>query len=191
MQVILLEKMQKLGNLGDEVAVKAGFGRNFLIPNGKALPANDHNRDVFKSRRAELEAAAAKLQVEAAQRKTKLEAAGDVNIMANAGIEGKLFGSIGAADIAEALNSAGADIVRNEVRLPDGPLRHTGEYTIDIQLHSDVIVAVNINIRSEAQLVALAEAEQAAKAKKIKAETEDEAETEAEEIAQEQEGEDV
>jgi len=165
MQVILLEKMQKLGNLGDEVAVKAGFGRNFLVPNGKALPANNRNREVFESRRAELEAAAAKLHDEAEQRKTKLVAAGDVNIMANAGIEGKLFGSIGAADIVDSLNAAGADIARNEVRLPEGPLRHTGEFVIDIQLHSDVIVAVNVNITSEAQLAALAEAEQAEKAK--------------------------
>ncbi|NOQ81712.1 MAG: 50S ribosomal protein L9 [Methylophaga sp.] len=165
MQVILLEKMQKLGNLGDEVAVKAGFGRNFLVPNGKALPANKRNREVFESRRAELEAAAAKLVGEAEQRKTKLVAAGDVNIMANAGIEGKLFGSIGAQDIADAVNAQGADVARNEVRLPEGALRHTGEYSIDIQLHSDVIVALSVNITSEAQLAALAEAENAEKAK--------------------------
>ena len=146
MQVILLEKMQKLGNLGDEVAVKAGFGRNFLVPTGKALPANKRNREVFESRRAELEAAAAKLQAEAEQRKITLVAAGDVNIMANAGIEGKLFGSIGSADIAEVLNAAGANIERNEVRLPEGPLRHTGEYSIDIQLHSDVVVVVKVTV---------------------------------------------
>jgi len=165
MQVILLEKMQKLGNLGDEVAVKSGFGRNFLVPTGKALPANNRNREIFESRRAELEAAAAVLHAEAEQRKTKLVAAGDVSIMANAGIEGKLFGSVGGQDIADALNSAGADVDRSEVRLPTGALRHTGEYSIDIQLHSDVIVAVNVNISSEAQLAALAEAEQAEKAK--------------------------
>jgi len=180
MQVILLEKMQKLGNLGDEVAVKSGFGRNFLVPTGKALPANKRNREIFESRRAELEAAAAKLQTEAEQRKVKLVAAGDVNVMANAGIEGKLFGSIGAHDIADALNAAGAEIERNEVRLPEGALRHTGEYTIDIQLHSDVIVTVNVNISSEAQLAALAEAEQAEKAKAKALE-------EAEKIAKEQE----
>jgi len=179
MQVILLEKMQKLGNLGDEVAVKAGFGRNFLVPNGKALPANKRNREVFESRRAELEAAAAKLLGEAEQRKTKLVAAGDVNVMANAGIEGKLFGSIGAQDIADALNAQGAEIARNEVRLPEGALRHTGEYSIDIQLHSDVVVAVSVNITSEAQLAALAEAAEADKAKA-------KALAEAEEIAKEQ-----
>ena len=182
MQVILLEKMQKLGNLGDEVAVKAGFGRNFLVPTGKALPANKKNREVFESRRAELEAAAAKLHTEAEQRKTKLVAAGDVNIMANAGIEGKLFGSIGASDIADTLNEAGAEIQRNEVRLPEGPLRHTGEYSIDIQLHSDVVVAVKVTVTSEAQLQAQAEAAEADKAKAKALE-------EAEEIAKEQENE--
>jgi large subunit ribosomal protein L9 len=165
MQVILLEKMQKLGNLGDEVSVKSGFGRNFLVPTGKALPANKRSREVFEARRAELEAAAAKLQAEAEQRKVKLVAAGDVNIMANAGIEGKLFGSVSASDIADALNSAGADIARNEVRLPTGALRHTGEYDIDIQLHSDVVVAVKVNISSEAQLQAQAEADEAGKAR--------------------------
>jgi len=165
MQVILLEKMQKLGNLGDEVTVKSGFGRNFLVPTGKALPANKRNREVFEARRAELEAAAAKLQAEAEQRRVKVEAAGDVNIMANAGIEGKLFGSIGASDIADVLNAAGASVERNEVRLPEGPLRHTGEYQIDIQLHSDVIVTVNVNVTSEAQIQAQAEAAEAEKAR--------------------------
>lgn len=165
MQVILLEKMQKLGNLGDEVSVKAGFGRNFLVPTGKALPANKRNREVFEARRAELEAAAAKQLAAAEQRKVKLVAAGDVNIMANAGIEGKLFGSVGANDIADVLNAAGADVERNEVRLPEGPLRHTGEYEIDIQLHSDVVVTVKVNITSEAQLQAQAEAAEAEKAR--------------------------
>jgi len=158
MQVILLEKMQKLGNLGDEVSVKSGFGRNFLVPKGKALAANKRNREVFEARRAELEAAASKSQAEAEQRKEKLVAAGEVNIMANAGIEGKLFGSIGGNDIAETLNAAGADIERSEVRLPTGPLRHTGEYNIDIQLHSEVVVTVKVNISSEAQIQAQAEA---------------------------------
>jgi large subunit ribosomal protein L9 len=167
MQVILLEKMQKLGNLGDEVNVKAGFGRNFLVPNGKALPANKRNREVFEGRRADLEAAAAKLLGAAEQRQQKLVAAGEVNIMANAGIEGKLFGSIGASDIADTLNAQGAEIDRNEVRLPTGPLRHTGEYNIDVQLHSDVVVTVKVNISSEAQLQAQAEAAEADKARAI------------------------
>lgn len=167
MQVILLEKMQKLGNLGDEVSVKSGFGRNFLVPNGKALPANKKNREVFESRRVELEAAATKLLSEAEQRKEKLVAAGDVNILANAGIEGKLFGSVGAADIAEQLNAAGADISGKEVRLPTGALRHTGEYNIDIQLHTDVVVTVKVEITSEAEIQAKAAADEAAKAKAV------------------------
>ena len=167
MQVILLEKMQKLGNLGDEVNVKSGFGRNFLVPKGKALPANKRNREVFEARRADLEAAAAKLLGVAEQRQQKLVSAGEVNIMANAGIEGKLFGSVGASDIADVLNAQGAEIDRNEVRLPAGPLRHTGEYNIDVQLHSDVVVTVKVNISSEAQLQAQAEAAEADKARAI------------------------
>jgi large subunit ribosomal protein L9 len=165
MQVILLEKVQKLGNLGDEVTVKSGYGRNFLVPTGKALPATKLNREKFEARRADLEAAAAKVLAEAEARKDKLVAAGDVNLMVNASIEGKLFGSITAADIADALNAAGADIDRNEVRLPKGPLRHTGEYNIDIQLHADVTVVVKVAVSSEAEQAALAEAEEARKAR--------------------------
>jgi large subunit ribosomal protein L9 len=165
MQVILLEKVQKLGNLGDEVSVKSGFGRNFLVPKGKALPATKQNREKFEARRADLEAAAAKVLAEAEARKAKLVAAGSLNIMANAGVEGKLFGSITAADIADALNAAGAEIDRNEVRLPTGPLRHTGEYNIDIQLHADVVEVVKVNVSSEAELQAKAEAEEAKKAR--------------------------
>jgi large subunit ribosomal protein L9 len=165
MQVILLEKVQRLGNLGDEVSVKAGFGRNFLVPTGKALPANKLNREKFEARREELEAAAAKLLGEAEARKAKLVAAGDVNIMANAGVEGKLFGSVTAADIADAVNANGADVDRNEVRLPTGPLRHTGEYQIDVQLHADVLVSVAVNITSEAEIAAKAASEEAKKAR--------------------------
>jgi large subunit ribosomal protein L9 len=165
MQVILLEKVQKLGNLGDEVSVKSGYGRNFLVPKGKALPATKLNREKFEARRADLEAAAAKVLAEAEGRKEKLVAAGDLNIMANAGVEGKLFGSITAAEIADALNAAGADVDRNEVRLPTGPLRHTGEYNIDVQLHADVVVSVKVNVTSEAELQARAEAEEARKAR--------------------------
>jgi large subunit ribosomal protein L9 len=165
MQVILLEKVQKLGNLGDEVSVKSGFGRNFLVPTGKALPATKANREVFEARRADLEAAAAKVFSDAEQRKAKVEAAGDISIMANAGSEGKLFGSIGAFDIAEELNKAGAEVDRKEVRLPTGAIRHTGEYNIDVQLHADIIVTVKVTISSEAQLAAQAEAAEAAKAR--------------------------
>lgn len=180
MQIILLEKIQKLGNLGDEVSVKAGFGRNFLVPKGKALPANKLNREKFEARRAELEAAAAEILKVAEARKAKLVKAGDVNIMANAGMEGKLFGSVTAADIADAVNVNGADIDRNEVRLPTGPLRHTGEYQIDVQLHADVVVSVAVNITSEAELQAKAEAEESKKAREA-------AREEAEAIAKAQE----
>src|SRR5690606_273892 len=102
-------------------------------------PATKQNREKFEERRAELEAAAGKVLAEAEARKAKLVAAGELSIMANAGVEGKLFGSITAADIADALNAAGAEVDRNEVRLPTGPLRHTGEYNIDVQLHADVL----------------------------------------------------
>lgn len=165
MQVILLEKVQKLGNLGDEVTVKSGYGRNFLVPSGKALPATPGNREKFESRRAELEAAAAKLQAEAEGRKAKLDAIGGIQIMTNAGVEGKLFGSVTAADIADALNAAGGEVDRNEVRLPTGPLRHTGEYNIDVQLHADVVVSVKVDVTSEAEITARAEAEEARKAR--------------------------
>jgi large subunit ribosomal protein L9 len=167
MQVILLEKVQKLGNLGDEVTVKSGYGRNFLVPTGKALPATKLNREKFEARRADLEAAAAKVLAEAEARKDKLVAAGDVNLMVNASIEGKLFGSITAADIADSLNAAGAEIDRNEVRLPKGPLRHTGEYNIDVQLHADVTVVVKVSVSSEAEQAALAQAEEARKAREV------------------------
>ena len=165
MQVILLEKVQKLGSLGDEVSVKAGFGRNYLVPTGRALPATKLNREKFEARRAELEAAAAKVLAEAESRQAKLVAAGELNLMANAGVEGKLFGSITAADIADALNAAGAEVDRNEVRLPTGPLRHTGEYNIDVQLHADVVVTVPVTVTSEAELQAKVEAAEARKAR--------------------------
>ncbi len=152
MQVILLEKVQNLGDLGDEVSVKSGFGRNFLIPQGKALPANEENKAAFEDRRAELEAAVVKLRSIAEERREKLVAAGDITIKANAGTEGKLFGSVSALDIIQAFSAAGADIERNEIRLPEGPLRHTGQYHIDIQLHSDVVVTVKVNVLTEAQI---------------------------------------
>ena len=180
MQVILLEKVQKLGDLGDEVSVKSGYGRNYLVPAGKALLANKANREKFEERRAELEAAAAKLLATAEQREKKLIAAGDVEIMVNAGVEGKLFGSVTAADIADAINAKGADVDRNEIRLPTGPLRHTGEYNIDVQLHADVVFSLKVNVTSEAEQQAIADAEEARKAREA-------AREEAEAIAKAQE----
>ncbi len=150
MEVILLEKVVNLGNLGDQVNVKPGYGRNYLIPGGKAVMATADNVAAFEARRAELEAKAAEAVAAAQARADKLAAIdGGVTIAANAGDEGKLFGSIGAADIADALNAAGGDVDKSEVKLPEGPLRAIGEYSIDVQLHTDVTQAVTVNVVAE------------------------------------------
>lgn len=150
MEVILLERVGKLGNLGDKVTVKPGFGRNFLFPYGKAVPATAANLAEFESRRAELEKAAAEQKAAADARAAKLENA-EVTIAANAGEDGKLFGSVGTREIADALNAAtGADIDKSEVRLPEGALRHTGEFELDVQLHSDVTVTVKVTVAGDA-----------------------------------------
>jgi large subunit ribosomal protein L9 len=138
MEVILLENIGNLGDLGDKVDVKAGFGRNYLIPKGKAVPATEDNVAQFEARRAELEAAAAEATSAAEARAEAINALGLISIAANAGEEGKLFGSIGTRDIAEAVSAAGCDIDKSEVRLPEGALRELGEYEITIQVHGDV-----------------------------------------------------
>ena len=143
MEVILLEKIANLGNLGDKVAVKAGYARNFLLPFGKATPATADNVAAFEARRAELEKIAAEKKAEAEARAAKL-ADLTVTIAANAGEEGKLFGSIGTRDIADAVTAAGVAIEKSEVRLPDGPLRAVGEFDIDVQLHTDVDATVKL-----------------------------------------------
>lgn len=148
MDVILLDKVGKLGNVGDKVSVKAGFGRNFLIPQGKALPATVSNVEEFEARRAELEAAAAEKKTAAEARSEKL-AELVVTIKANAGDEGKLFGSIGTRDIAEAITAAGVDVAKAEVKLPEGALREVGEFEIDLQLHSEVMQTVKVVIEAE------------------------------------------
>lgn len=148
MEVILLDKVGKLGNIGDKVAVRAGFGRNYLIPQGKAVPATEENLKAFEARRAELEAAAAAKLAEAQQRAAKLEDL-VVTIEANAGDEGKLFGSIGTADIAKAVTEAGVEVDKSEVKLPEGTLREVGEYEIDLQLHADVIKTIKLAIVAE------------------------------------------
>ena len=148
MDVILLEKVGKLGSIGDKVAVKAGFGRNYLIPHGKALSATAANLAEFESRRAELEAAAAESKTVAEARAEKL-AALSVTIETNAGEEGKLFGSIGTRDLADAITAAGVEVVKSEVRLPEGALRDLGEYEVDIQVHSEVIQAVKVSVIAE------------------------------------------
>jgi len=138
MDVILLEKTRNLGNLGDKVSVKAGYGRNFLIPTGKAVPATAGNVEHFESRRAELEKKAAEVLATAQARLEKIKALGTVTITSKAGDEGKLFGSIGTRDIADAITAAGVEVQKSEVALPLGTIRHAGDYEIDVQVHSDV-----------------------------------------------------
>ena len=143
MEVILLEKIANLGNLGDKVAVKAGYARNFLLPFGKATPATAENVAAFEARRAELEKLAAEKKAEADARAAQL-AELTVTIAANAGEEGKLFGSIGTCDIADAVTAAGVAIEKSEVRLPDGALRNVGEFDVVVQLHTDVETTVKL-----------------------------------------------
>jgi large subunit ribosomal protein L9 len=149
MNVILLERVQNLGDLGDQVNVKAGYGRNFLIPQGKAVSASKENVARFEERRAELEKAAAEKLAAAEARKTALEAL-EITIAQQAGDEGKLFGSVGTHDIAEAITAAGTEVSRAEVRLPEGSLRQVGDYEIDIDLHSDVTATVKLSVVAEA-----------------------------------------
>ncbi len=148
MQVILLQRIVNLGKLGETVDVKPGYGRNFLIPQGKALPATAANIEKFEARRAELEAAEAE-ELGAAQ--ARADALTDVNVImrAKSGDEGKLFGSIGTRDIAEALTNSGLEVDRSEVKLPEGSLRQVGEYNVDIQLHHDVTATILVTILSE------------------------------------------
>ena len=148
MDVILLERVRNLGNLGDEVSVKNGYGRNFLIPQGKAVRATAANREVFESRRAELEAQAAG-QLKAAEDRAAGLAELAVTIAARASDEGKLYGSVGSRDIADAVTEAGQEVSKDEVLLPVGPLRSIGEFTVDLQLHSDVTASVTVNVIPE------------------------------------------
>ena len=149
MEVILLENISNLGGLGDKVVVKAGFGRNYLIPQGKAVPATEGNSAQFEARRAELEAAAATALGSAEGRAEAINALGLISIAANAGEEGKLFGSVGTRDIAEAVTAAGCDVDKSEVRLPAGALRELGEYEVAIQVHGEVSAAVAIAVIPE------------------------------------------
>ncbi|MFO7994802.1 MAG: 50S ribosomal protein L9 [Marinobacter sp.] len=148
MEVILLEKVANLGSLGDKVKVKAGYGRNFLLPYGKAVPATAENLKAFEERRAELEKVAAEKLAEAQTRGETLEGS-SVTITSKAGEEGKLFGSIGVRDIADAITAAGTEVEKSEVRLPEGPIRVVGEYEIELQLHSDVSVVINLAVVAE------------------------------------------
>lgn len=149
MEVILLEKMRNLGNLGDKVTVKPGFGRNYLIPQNKAVMASKDNIEKFEARRAELEKQAAEALAAAEARGAKIAEQGSVTIKATAGDEGKLFGSITAADIADALQAAGVDVEKREVLLPEGSLRMIGEYDIELALHTDVTQGIKVIVETE------------------------------------------
>lgn len=148
MQVILLQRVINLGKLGETVTVKNGYGRNYLIPQGKALPATKINLEKFEARRAELEAIEAQELNEAKARANDLA---DVNVImrAKVGDEGKLFGSIGSRDIADALTKSGLTVDRAEIKMPNGAFRQVGEYTVSIQLHHDVATQILVTILSE------------------------------------------
>jgi large subunit ribosomal protein L9 len=148
MQVILLEKVANLGNLGDVVKVKDGFARNFLIPKGKARRATQANLKAFESRRAELEKAQADVLAQAQARGAKLDGL-TLQIVQKAGVDGRLFGSVTNYDIVEALAKLGHEVERSQVRMPSGPLKQVGEYPLQVQLHTDVVATVNISVLGE------------------------------------------
>ncbi len=148
MEIILLEKIANLGNLGDKVVVKPGYGRNYLIPHGKAVAATASKLAEFEQRRAELEKKAAAATA-AAQARAQAIAELTVTIAQKAGEEGRLYGSIGTKDIADAATQAGVAVHKNEIRLPAGPIRHTGDYEISVQLHGDVVATLALQVVPE------------------------------------------
>jgi len=148
MEIILLQKVQNLGNIGDRVKVKSGYGRNFLLPKGRATLATAENIAKFESRRAELEKTA-RQELEAAQARAKSFEGFTLTVTAKAGGEGKLFGSIGTSDIAEGVKKSGRQIERSEVRMPTGPIRLAGEHIVQLHLHSDVTVDLPVVIVGE------------------------------------------
>lgn len=149
MEVILLEKTRNLGNLGDKVKVRNGYGRNFLIPHGKAVPATEANIKFFEERRAELEKQANEKLGAAQARADKLTEIGSVTISAKAGDEGKLFGSVGTRDIAEAITAAGVAVAKAEVLMPNGAIRNIGDFELTVQLHSDVAATIKVSVVPE------------------------------------------
>ena len=149
MELILLQKVTNLGALGDKVKVKPGYGRNYLVPQGKAVPATAENVAAFEAKRAEYEAKAKSIHDEAEARKAKLEGA-SVTIKANASTEGKLFGSVGPRDIADAFTAAGLPLEKSEVVMGEGPLRNIGEYDVLVKLHADVEITVKVVVEAEA-----------------------------------------
>ena len=149
MQVILLEKVANLGNLGDQVNVRPGYGRNFLIPQKKAVPATKENIEKFEAERAELEKHAQEQLAEAQARAEKIAAVGSVAIARQAGDEGKLFGSVGPADISAALVEAGVDVAKREVIMPMGSIHNTGEFEVTIRTHTDVQQNILVIVTAE------------------------------------------
>ncbi len=148
MNVILLERVNNLGDLGDEVVVKPGFARNFLLPKGKAVQANEANRAVFEGRRSELETAANE-KLSSAQARVEKLADYTLTIVVKVGEEDKLYGSVGTQDIVSGLAADGIDVERSEVRMPEGVIRVAGDYEISLQFHSDVTVDINVSVVPE------------------------------------------
>jgi len=148
MNVILLDKVENLGSIGDLVKVKPGYGRNFLIPTGKAALATPANLKEFEARRADLEKRAAE-ELTAAKARAELVTGMELVIRANVGSEGKLFGSVGPADIVDAFEKVGVEVARSEVRMPDGPLHEVGDYVITLHLHSDVNIDITVRVVAE------------------------------------------
>lgn len=148
MEVILLKKVENLGNLGDKVSVKSGYGRNYLLPSGTAVPATAANVAEFEARRAELEKQAAELLSNAEARRGQIEAL-SVTISCKAGDEGRLFGSVGTHDIAGAVTAAGVEVKKNEVRLPNGAFHQIGKYEVTLHLHSDVNATLQLEVVPE------------------------------------------
>lgn len=149
MQVILLEKVANLGSLGDVVKVKDGYGRNFLIPQGKAKRATEANKAVFAAQRAELEKQQAELLAVAQARGEKL-AGFALTVTQKAGVDGRLFGSVTNMDIAEGLQAQGHEVKKSDVRLPNGPLKNIGEFAVSVALHHDVVVDITVTVTPEA-----------------------------------------
>ncbi|MBA6342840.1 50S ribosomal protein L9 [Colwellia sp. MB02u-10] len=150
MEVILLDKIAKLGGLGDKVTVKSGYARNFLLPKGRAVFASKANVEHFEARRADLETKLAEQLTAAQARATKLTELAEITIASKAGDEGKLFGSIGTRDIADAITEAGVKVVKAEVRLPLGSIRETGEFDIVIHVHNDVDATIKVVVIAQA-----------------------------------------
>jgi len=149
MEVILLENIENLGSIGDKVSVKSGFARNYLVPHAKAKIATAANVAEFEAIRAELEKAAAEAKAAAESRKQAIEALGTIEITAKVGSEGKLFGSVGGADVCDAIETHGQTVEKSEIRMPEGALRSVGEHLIDIHLYTDVDTQVTVNIIDE------------------------------------------